>query len=685
MRGSLGLTSALVRAPALRAAIPFITGLMLGRWLAPGLVVPWVVVLCALSGWLYVAFRPQRYGLRWLNGAWLFVLLACFGVLWQSLRSPAGWPGHVATFPGAVQGWHVQIQEVASANGRTVRAWAGVHAAVEGGAARPASGGVLLTLLTDSSRREVQPGDGLVVSSIVVPIVKEPDPGGFDVRQWAASRGVFHEGFAPEEQWAFLDARPAVPGLFERIRTRITGWLRNTGLAERERALAKALLLGIRDEMDKDQNQDFVRSGTIHVLAVSGTHVGIIYVAVLWALVFLDKKRHGRLLRGAMALAALWAYAGITGFAPSVLRATVMFSLFTIAEMVRWRTSSLNSLACAAVLLLLWDPQMIDQLGFQLSFLAVLGIAVFYRPLHQVWAPPNAVAGFFWSLVVVSMAAQAFTTPLCLYVFQAFPVWFLPANMAIVGLVGVAVYGGIILLAVHAVPVLGALVSAVMKWLLLLLGLLAGFFAGLPAAYPAIRVGFWGMAGLYLLLAFGAIWLMQGHRWARTATMATLLLLLCGWGWTAHRRNGQRMMAVYSVRDGMACAFVQGRTLHAFGNVDDRWAREKVEAHARSVGAHRIVCTDSLPFEVDLGPDRFVLLAADRTAGAVAASPMRARSVVLYGPGRVDAGAIKGAPGAEWVLNANMGGKQRAWARSACRQQGAKVHDIRLNGAYVRP
>lgn len=259
--------------------------------------------------------------------------------------------------------------------------------------------------------------------------------------------------------------------------------------------------------MERDQNMAFVRSGTIHVLAVSGTHVGIIYVAVLWGLLFLGKARRGRIIRGVVALVALWAYAGLTGFTPSVLRATVMFTLFTVAEMVRWRTDSLNSLAAAGVLLLLWDPDMLVQLGFQLSFLAVLGIAVFYRPLHLLWTPGNAPFRFLWSLVVVSLAAQAFTAPLCLYVFQAFPVWFLPANMVIVGLVGIGVYGGVALLVLHAVPVLGPFITVLMKWLLLALGFLSAFFAGLPGAYPAIRVGFWGMVGLYLLMAFGAAWL----------------------------------------------------------------------------------------------------------------------------------------------------------------------------------
>ena len=684
MQGSGTFTSAIIRAPLLRAGIPFILGLVLGLWLQISYTIGWGVVLLAFGLWLFLAFRKQQYGSRWASGLALFVLILAFGAMWQRLHAAESRKDYIGRLAAKASGWEVDVEEVASAKERSVRAWVEVRGAIVDGKAVPASGKMLVTLLRDSTRETPRTGDQLLLASRAAPIERIPNPGGFDVRQWAGGRGVGYECFAPDDRWFVLSSRPGGSGFFEKVRGRISAWLLRSGLPDRERALVKAILLGLRDELEPDQNQAFVRSGTIHVLAVSGSHVGIIYVAVLWGLLFLGKSKRSRILRGCAVLLALWLYAGITGFTPSVLRATVMFSLFTVAEMWSRRTESLNSLACAAILLLLWDPSMLLQLGFQLSFLAVLGIAVFYRPLQLLWAPPNAVAEFFWSLIVVSLSAQAFTIPLCLYVFHAFPVWFLPANMVIVGLVGLGVYGGIALLAVHAVPVLGPFVTTLMKWLLLLLGGLSGFFAGLPGAYPAVRIGFWGMAGMYFLLAFVAMWLLHQRKWARLATMAMTAILLFGWGWTAHQRNAQQSIAVYNDRDGTVAAFVQGRNLYVFAEGATMWTERSIQDHVRNVGVEQVVRVDSLPRYVKRDSLIYAFLSVERTA-TEQEWPAAPHTVIMHGKGWLDLAALNDPAASEWVLSADMAGRQRSMIRHWGEKHDATIFDIREAGAYVRP
>lgn len=687
MHGSSNLTSAFLRAPLLRAAIPFILGLLLARAFVVPLFITWGIVLLLAGTWAFLAFRKQEYRKRWQQGVALYLLLFTFGALWQRLHAEQLRADHLGNFLETATGWEVEVTEVASVGERTFRAWTEVEAGFVDGTARPASGRMLITLLRDSTKGTPRNGDRLVLASPAEKIDRIPDPGGFDVGQWAASRGVYHECFAPAERWDFRGGRSAKAGIFEHAQEQISRWLHKSNLPDRERALAKAILLGLRDELEPDQNQAWVRSGTIHALAVSGSHVGIIYIAVLWGLAFLGHARWGKFTRGCVALITLWLYAGLTGFSPSVLRATVTFSLFTVAEMVSWRTEPLNSLACAAGVLLLWDPSMITQLGFQLSFLAVLGIAVFYRPVHLLWAPSTMAGRFFWSLLVVSLVAQAFTLPLCFYVFQAFPVWFLPANMAIVGLVGVGVYGGIVLLVVHSIPVLGAFIGALMTWLLLLLGWLSAFFSGLPAAYPAVRIDLWGMAGLYALLACFAIWLLQHKVWARMATLTILAVLLFGWGWTAHQRNGQREFAVYTDRDGTTCAFVTGRTMHVFSEGANVWAERSIENHARSTGVDHVVRVDSLPKSVKWAKGSYAFVPVGRS-NALADNGDLHGTIVLHGDGWLDGKALEQAEmnGANsWVLAADLKSHPRRKAQKLLEHAGRAVHDIREAGAYVRP
>lgn len=686
MHTSRDLRSAIKRSPMLRAAVPFILGLTVARYVLLPLWCVWALGSAALLVWIFLAWRKQLFQRRWSSGVMLLPLFLILGLFWQRLHTVVARADHVQVLAPLATGWEVEVTELASVNDRTIRAWAEVRAGMVAGGAVPTSGRMLLTLLRDTMRKSPVVGDRLLIAARATSITQIPDPGGFDLRAWAASHGATHQCFAPGNRWRRIGSNVQRIALFDHARGRIEEWLHASALPDRERALVKAVLIGVRDELQKDQSMAFVRSGTIHVLAVSGSHVGIIYVAIAWALAFLGKRRSGRLLRGFLALTVIWLYAGLTGFTPSVLRATVMFSFFTIAEMTSWRVEPLNSLASAALLLLLWDPSMIVQLGFQLSFLAVLGISLFYRSLMQAWMPPNKVVHFFWSLLAVSLSAQAFTIPLCLYMFHAFPVWFLPANMVIVGLVGISVYGGISLLIFRTVPVLGAFLTVALKWLLLLLGWTSAFFAELPGAYPAVRIGGWGALGLYVLLFLASAWIFERWRWARMATMATICMLLTGWAWTAHQRNAQQQVVIYSGRDVMACAFVEGRTMHVFADGLDKWTLRSVEDHVRQSGVVRTILVDSMPRWVRMGDRKIAFMPLKRLRegdGRAVDDDL----IVLYGNGWLDMDRVErmeADPHMEWLLGPGLRRQQRRLIRSWSSKKHLALMDVSEQGAYVR-
>jgi competence protein ComEC len=677
------LVSAITRAPMLRVVLPFIAGLVLAHGSALPLAGYWAIAAALGAAGAILWKRHLRFAWRWIPGVCFMLLFFALGGLRGRLASSAGREWHLDHIGPPAAGLEVELTEVSTVKDHYFRAWAVARTALVSGGATKAEGGLLLTLMRDSGQAVPRPGDRLLVRGPLEAIDRVPDPGGFDQRRWAEFHGARHALFAPADQWRLLREGHRVPGFFEAAAARVAHWLREARLPPREAALAKAILLGLRDEMEPDQNQDFVRSGTIHVLAVSGSHVGIIFLALMYVMAWMGKRRWKRLLRGMFILAALWFYAGLTGFSPSVLRATLMFSLFALAETVRWRTAPLNSLAAAAFLLLMWDPGMAWQLGFQLSFLAVLGIVVFYPPLHLLWAPPNAVVGFFWSLLLVSLAAQPFAAPLCLWTFHAFPVWFLPANMVIVGLVGLGVYGAFAVVALHGVPVLGPALSLALSGLLSLLGAATGFFAHLPLAYPAIRVGWWGLCGLYVLLALGSAWVLLGHRLARMGTCCMLLVLLVGWAWTANQRNAQRAFTVYDDREGTMLSCTDGRRLHVFRTAATERLDGKIEAQVRSDGLIQVQVTDSLPTALQAGDLGVRIYAVNRPAGSRAGG---GDLLVFHGDGHLASGFIRMLPpaaGSTVVLCGDLSAHARRQLRQWATDQGAGVHDAKADGAYV--
>ncbi len=577
----------MARAPMVRLALPFAAGIALAR---TGLFPPWsALALLVITTVPVVAILLRRtvFEQRWVRGMAVSSWFLVFGICWAAVRDPLAKPTHVSVDGAAVEERILHLTAINGISAKVVRADARVVAAMVDGELRPRTGTIMLTLMRREGTADPVAGDELVVRSGVEPITRVPDPGGFDRRSWAASRGMYHEAFAGPGQWAVIGHAWRWTDLFEPTRQRVSSWLAESGLPDRERALVKALVLGLRDELDSDQREAFVRSGTIHVLAVSGTHVGFIYVMLLFMTKWWGHTGRARRVRGVLILLALWGYAGLTGACPSVLRATIMFSLFTIAGMTERQNEPLNSLFAAALLLLLWEPHMLVEIGFQLSFLAVLGIILFYKPLFRAWMPHNAIVGHLWSLAALSLAAQTFTTPLSLYLFNAFPVWFLPANLIVVTAAGIAVYGAVALLVLFRVPVLGPLVVLLLTALLRIVDAVTNFFAGLPLAYPSIRVTLWDGLLLYALVLLVAIGLMWQWRSAWRYVLVVIVLILVGWGHRAQQAHERVTFSVYDDRHALQAAMRVGRELMVYApdtSQGSDWVRMKVERHARALG-----------------------------------------------------------------------------------------------------
>lgn len=376
-----------MRAPMLRAALPFMAGIMLARWLPYGPVPWWVLLVAMLLLQVRAVWWRLSFAGRWLPGAAVLAFWCAGGALWQQLNDPlrAGDIGRHAEAGGGT--WLAELRSVTNVPGRTLRGELRILGVHRDGETTPARGRLLATLMLDGQAKVPAVGDRLWLDAVPRAIDRAPDPGGFDRRQWAASRGVGHEVFAGADRWIAIPGGGHWTDVFHPMRDRVADWLVASGLPTRERAIVKALVLGSRNELDDTQKAAFARSGTMHVLAVSGMHVGLIYAVFATLFAWMGQRRNARWLRGLLLLVVLWSYAGLTGASPSVMRASFMFSCFALAGMLGRRPEALNTLATAALVLLLIDPLMLGQLSFQFSFLAVLGIVLFYDPLHRLWLP----------------------------------------------------------------------------------------------------------------------------------------------------------------------------------------------------------------------------------------------------------------------------------------------------------
>ncbi|GET27926.1 hypothetical protein SD074_01280 [Prolixibacter sp. SD074] len=231
------------------------------------------------------------------------------------------------------------------------------------------------------------------------------------------------------------------------------------GFSGNEMSILSALVLGDRENIDPEIKEEFTNSGAIHILAVSGLHVGIIYFVFSFLLRFLKTYRKGRFARLFILLTVIWGYAFITGLSPSVLRAATMFSFIAIGENINRQNNVYNTLAASAFLLLLFNPMLLFEVGFQLSYAAVLSI-VFFQPLiyHTIyirsWWPDK-----LWGLLTVSLAAQIGVSPLSIFYFHQFPVYFWLTNLFAIPLTTLIIYAAFLLLSLSFIPVIGKVIA----------------------------------------------------------------------------------------------------------------------------------------------------------------------------------------------------------------------------------
>lgn len=306
-------------------------------------------------------------------------------------------------------------------------------------------GKILFSVRKDSSSIVYTPGQRLLLNAQLKPVFKSGNPHQFDYRNYLEKQRVLRQAVSFDQE--NIRVLPVAQNLFTKtshIRTSITQSLAKNGFSTAHINLIQALILGQKQELSKDVYTSFTEAGVVHVLAVSGLHVGII-LYLLYALLFpLGRFRKGKTIRMLIAIILLWLYAALVGFSPSVLRAVTMFSFLGLGLASNRKVFSLNMLALSALVLLIAEPYFIFSVGFQLSYAAVFMIVCFQPKIYGLLRPKNKIVNYFWGIFSVTFTAQIGVLPLSLFYFHQLPGLFFISNLLIVPFLGILLALGIL-------------------------------------------------------------------------------------------------------------------------------------------------------------------------------------------------------------------------------------------------
>ncbi|SFD79562.1 ComEC/Rec2-related protein [Thermophagus xiamenensis] len=405
----------------------------------------------------------------------------------------------------------------------------------------------------DSLALSLSPGDVILFDAgLKGTMQSKVNPEAFDYGKYLFRQGISFSGFVDKNNLKVLERKPSlynIRSLTYRIRNRIIEIYKAAGIQGRQLQLLSALTLGMRYLLDDEVKEWFIRAGVIHVLAVSGLHVGIVFLMFKFiADWFLPKNNWARLI---LVIAGLWFYAFLTGGAPSVFRAVIMLSLVQVGNFLGRRTNIYNLLSLSAFIILIIQPNSIFHVGFWLSHLAVAGIATFYPLFRKLYSPYNILIRPVCDLMSVSLSAQLGTLALSLHIFKAFPCWFLLSGFLILPVVGPVLFLSMVLVLVSKSSFLSKVFSGALNDLLTYMIEMTQWLDRLPYAYVSgIHVSFSMMVLIYLFIANWAGWIYLKKRILFLLSLLFLVIIVGMLNATyIRKRTTGAFVVFYSMKD----------------------------------------------------------------------------------------------------------------------------------------
>ena len=588
-------------APFLRLILPLMAGIIVQWYL------PFSFPLLLVSGCLFVcttilySFLPdkRKFQFSGINGLLIHLLIFITGacLTWvKDIRHDNAWIGQ---FPTSENYKIVRLLEPLVEKQNTYKALAEVESISAGHKQQKAAGKIIVYFRKDSLVQRLGYGTQILFKKPLQQIKNSGNPGSFNYKQYCLLQGITYQVYLTTAELEILrqkNTNPINAFLFN-TRETVVNIIRKFIPGVKEQGLAEALLIGYKDDLDKNLVQSYANTGVVHIIAISGLHLGLIYWLLLSLTRPLRKKKTLTGLRFFIIISSLWIFSLLAGAGPSVLRSAVMFSCIAFGEVLNRKSSIYNTLALSAFILLIWNPYWLWDVGFQLSYSAVLSIVIFFRPIYNWFYFENNVKDWLWKLNAVTLAAQVLTLPISIYHFHQFPVLFLFANLLAVPLSSLIVIGEIILVAISFINPLARLVGWLLQEMIMFMNFYVARLNDVPfAVWNNLSISI--VQTLFLLGFISSLgyWLMEKNK------KAIWPALICFAGFVALRSvaftkaYNQKELIVYNVPKHQAIDIIDGRKFLFLGDEElqeDDFIRNFHLQPSRIL--HRMELSGSLP------------------------------------------------------------------------------------------
>lgn len=560
------------KAPFLRLLLPLMAGIVI-QWYRPLSLknVLFITAFCGVVFLVSLSLRGYRlFRLKWWYGLSLMLMAFLTGAMtlhFRNITHHQKWFGHSigdSSFVVAV------LSQPPIEKKNSYKANADVYAVVNGERLIKTTGSIIIYFQKqDDVLQRLKVGTTIVFRNRLQSIKNSGNPGGFDYQRYCLFKDITHQMYLSAHDYVVkpMQTRSRFERLLQESRQGIIEVLRKYLPDKREAAVAEALLIGYRDDIDRELLQAYVNTGVVHVIAISGMHLGLIYGLLILLLKPIQRRRNTKALRGVVILLALWLFALLSGAGASILRSAVMFSFIVIGESIRRPVSVYHSLSASAFFLLCRNPFFLWDVGFQLSYAAVLSIVLFYRPVSNWLYSRYNLFNRIWKLLSVTIAAQILTIPLSAFHFHQVSNLFLVSNLIVVPLSAIILYSEIGLVMLSFSETIATLIGKAVNWLLGLMNEYIRLVNHIPFVVSRdIAFSLWDAVFLFVIIACAAGWLMQMKKRMLFYTLGSLSVFCIIRLAESELVKRQHKVVVYNIPNQTFVDFIAGKEGFSMGD-----------------------------------------------------------------------------------------------------------------------
>lgn len=432
-------------------------------------------------------------------------------------------------------------------------------------------GRILLNIKKDSLQSQLNVNDQLLIKANFCELSPPLNPHQFDYKKYLSKRQIYQQVFVSFDEFKKLEKSTfSLIGLSAKIRNTVQKALKKYDFSKDEFAVINALLLGQRQELSKDLLQKYTNAGAIHILAISGLHIGILLLILSYIFKPLENLPKGKNLKALLIVLLLWVFAFIAGLSASVVRAVTMFTFVAIGQSLHKKQFVEHSLIASMFILLLVKPMFLFNVGFQLSYLAVFSIVWVQPLLYRLWQPKLKFIDKIWQLSTVSIAAQVGVLPISLYYFHQFPSLFLLSNLLIVPVLGGILIGGIIIIFLALLNILPQFIADFYGWTLSLMNQFVSWISHQEQfLFKQISMSALIMLAWYILIVFSYQFFIRRKSKQLIYALIAVVLLQSTYLFEKYHRNNKEEFLVFHKSRNSVIVNRKGNSLQLFSNLDN--------------------------------------------------------------------------------------------------------------------